>query len=817
MKISYNWLKESLPTDLEPEELSKLLTSIGLEVEGLDEYEEVKGGLKGFVVGEVMHCSKHPNADKLSLTKVNVGQETLLDVVCGAPNVAAGQKVIVATVGTEIFMGDKSFTISKSKIRGEVSEGMICAEDELGLGNSHEGIMVLDASAVPGTPATTYFNIKTDTVFEIGLTPNRIDAASHVGVARDLAASLSLNKHVAFKKPQTDSFKPGEKKGAIEVRVEDTQACRRYAGITIRQVKIAPSPAWMQHRLKAIGINPINNIVDITNYVLHEMGQPLHAFDADKLAGKSIVVRKAREGELFITLDSTERKLSANDLMICDAEKPACMAGVFGGLHSGVTESTQNIFLESANFDPVSVRKTARRHLLNTDSSFRFERGVDPDITLEALKRAALLIQEIAGGTIASDITDIYPSPVRPIELPVLYSHIDRLIGKKLDHTLIKKILTSLDIQVLDEKGDTLKLSLPPYRVDVTREADVIEEILRIYGYNNVEFPEKISASLSPSVKPDNEVLVNRVSDFLASNGFNEIMSNSLTRSSYYASLKTYPADRCVKILNPLSSDLDVMRQTLLIHGLEAIHYNINRQNGNLRFFEFGRCYALSAKTENSNALKKYFEEQRLAIYITGNKTEPSWFAPDQKASFYTLKAICEKIIEKMIGQNFAYQVSPLEEKEDLFQGGLHYTVNNKTLIEVGTVSPLLTRQLDIDQEVHFAEIRWDALLKLSGNSIQFKEMPRYPEVRRDLALLIDERISFAEIKNLALQTEKKLLKRVNLFDFYQGKNIPQGKKSYGVTFYLQDEQKTLTDTEIERIMQKIAEKMSIELGAELR
>ncbi|QQS50370.1 MAG: phenylalanine--tRNA ligase subunit beta [Bacteroidota bacterium] len=817
MKISYNWLKDYLHTDLDPEELSKLLTSIGLEVEGLEEYEEVKGGLKGFVVGEVMQCSKHPNADKLSLTKVNVGQGTLLDVVCGAPNVAAGQKVIVATVGTEIFMGDKSFTISKSKIRGEESEGMICAEDELGLGKGHEGIMVLESSAKPGTPAAEFFNIKSDTVFEIGLTPNRIDAASHMGVARDLAASLSLTKPVVLKKPETNGFKPGDNKGQIIVRVEDTQACRRYAGITIRQVKIAPSPSWMQHRLKAIGINPINNIVDITNYVLHEMGQPLHAFDADSLAGKTIVVRKAREGELFVTLDGTERKLSASDLMICDAEKPACMAGVFGGLHSGVNEATRNIFLESANFDPISVRKTARRHLLNTDSSFRFERGVDPEITTEALRRAALLIAEIAGGIIASEITDIYPTPIKPIQLRVHYSHIDRLIGKKLDHGLIKKILESLDIQVLAEKDDALDLSLPPYRVDVTREADVIEEILRIYGYNNVEFPDKISASLSPSVKPDNELMVNRISDFMAANGFNEIMSNSLTRSAYYANQKTYPAGLGVKILNPLSSDLDAMRQTLLFNGLEAINYNINRQNGNLRFFEFGRCYSLSGKTEDSNALKKYSEEQRLAIFLTGNKAEPSWFAPDQKASFYSLKAYCEKIIEKMIGQTTACKVSPLEEKEDLFQGGLQYTVNNKTLLEVGTVSPLLARQLDIDQEVHFAELRWDILLKLSGKPVHFKEMPRFPEVRRDLALLIDEQTSFSQIKDLALQTEKKLLKRINLFDFYQGKNIPQGKKSYGVSFYLQDEQKTLTDTEIERIMQKMADKMRVELGAELR
>jgi phenylalanyl-tRNA synthetase beta chain len=817
MKISLNWLKDYIDINIETDKLSQILTDIGLEIEGVEHWEEVKGGLKNYVVGKVLTCGKHPNADKLSVTTVDVGSGEPLDIVCGAPNVAEGQKVIVATPGAEVSMGDQSFVIKKTKLRGEPSEGMICAEDEIGMGNSHEGIMVLNADAPVGMPAAEYFNLKTDTVFEIGLTPNRIDAASHYGVARDLAAFFAQKESVELKQPSIENFTEGDGSFEVEVSVEDTDACKRYTGVTIKDVNIVPSPKWIQEKLKAIGLSPINNVVDITNFVLHEFGQPLHAFDADKLKGNKIVVRKMAEGTKFTTLDEEERKLSKDDLMICDADEGACIAGVFGGLHSGVTESTQNIFLESAYFDAVSVRKTAKRHTLSTDSSFRFERGVDPEITVKALKRAAILITELAGGKISSGITDIYPTPILPIQLNVKYSHIDRLIGKQLDHDLIKNILTNLDIKVLSEEGDNLILQVPPYRVDVTREADIIEEILRIYGYNNVEFSKKISASLSPKVRPDNELLVGDVSDFFASNGFNEIMSNSLTKGSYYADLKSYSLDNCVKMLNPLSSDLDVMRQTLLFNGLEAIAYNINRQNANLRLFEYGRCYSLDGKIKEGKILSKFVEDRRIGVYLTGNRSEPSWNAPDEKVGFFQLKAYIEKLLEKVIGVNDKIKIEPLDSKEDIFIGGLSYSINTKLLIEVGRINPLLAKSFDIEQEVYFAEIRWDELLKLSEIPVQFKEMPKFPEVRRDLALLIDEGISFNEIATLARQTEKKLLKRVNLFDFFKGKGIPEGKKSYGVSFYLQDEGKTLTDKEIDRIMNKLSSRLSKEIGAELR
>ncbi|MBN2486133.1 MAG: phenylalanine--tRNA ligase subunit beta [Bacteroidales bacterium] len=817
MKISYNWLKEYIDIDIEPEKLSEILTSLGLEVEGLETVEQVKGSLKNYVIGEVLTCGKHPNADKLSVTTVNVGTSESLHIVCGAPNVAAGQKVVVATIGAEVFMGEKSFTIQKTKLRGELSEGMICAEDELGLGNSHDGIMVLDKHAMPGTPAAEYFNLKTDVVFEIGLTPNRIDAGSHFGVARDIAAYLSLKSNFKLKMPDISRFKEGDNSFAIQVSVEDNKACRRYTGLTIKGVNVGPSPVWIRESLIAIGQNPINNVVDITNYVLHELGQPLHAFDADKLADGRIVVRKLHEGTRFVTLDGVERELSSDDLMICDGKNGSCLAGIFGGLGSGVSENTVNVFLESAYFDPVSVRRSARRHGLNTDSSFRFERGVDPNITLIALKRAALLIEEIAGGKITSAITDIYPSPVGHFKVEASYSNIDRLIGKKLDRGLIKNILASLDIKVESETGDTLNLLVAPYRVDVTREADVIEEILRVYGYNNVEFSQKINASLSPVVKPDNELIVNQVSDFLASNGFNEIMSNSLTKSIYYNNLKSYPAENCVAMLNPLSSDLGVLRQTILFSGLEAIVHNINRQNQNLRLFEYGKCYKHTGKSNPEYSLAGYAEDRRIAIFLTGDKTDPSWAAADARVSFFQLKAYCEKIIEKAGVSLESLKIEPLENKDDIFGGGLVYKNGNKILMEAGTVNPKLLKGFDIAQEVFFAEIYWDEVLKLYNNTVAFREMPKFPEVRRDLALLIDDAVNFSDIERIARQTEKNLLKKVGLFDFYKGKGIADGKKSYGVCFYLQDEAKTLTDNEIDRIMGKISDRLQKELNATLR
>ena len=817
MNISYNWLKNYIKTEIEPEKMSQILTDIGLEVEGVETHEEVKGGLRNFVVGEVLTCGKHPNADKLSVTKVDTGEGEPLSIVCGAPNVAAGQKVIVATIGAEVFSGDESFKIKKSKLRGELSEGMICAEDELGLGQGHDGIMVLDGSAKTGTPAAEYFKLKTDTIFEIGLTPNRIDAGSHYGVARDLAAYFGQHGSVELTRPDVSSFKEGDNTYSINVKVEDKDACKRYAGVTIKNVNVQPSPKWLQEKLDSIGLNPVNNIVDITNFVLHELGQPLHAFDADKLKGHQIVVRKMKDGTKFTTLDEVERTLSEHDLMICDAEDGACMAGVFGGSLSGVTGSTRNIFLESAYFDPVSVRKSAKRHGLSTDSSFRFERGVDPDNTIYALKRAALLIEEIAGGEVSSEITDIYPEPVKPFEVAVNYNHIDRLIGKKLDRSLINNILTALEIEIVSTSGDTLDLLVPPYRVDVTREADVIEEILRIYGYNNVEFSERLNATLSPKNKPDNELMVNQLSDFLASNGFNEIMSNSLTKGSYYEELKTWPAENCVSVLNPLSSDLGVMRQTILFNGLEAIQYNINRQNASLRFFEYGRCYSTTGKENQNYPLAAYNEERRFGLFLTGNQVESSWMEEDKKVSFFYLKAYCEKILQKLGIDTGSLKTSGLEDKSDVYIGGVAIKDKKTLLVEIASVNPVVLKQFDIEQEVFFAELKWDELLKRSISEVGFKEIPKFPEVRRDLALLIDEKTEFGEIEELAYQVEKKLLKRVNLFDYYKGKGIPEGKKSYGVSFHLQDETKTLTDKEIDRIMGKMAERLKNDFQAELR
>lgn len=817
MKISYSWLKNYIDVNLDPQEVSQILTDLGLEVEGTDTYEEVEGSMKGIVTGQVLNCSKHPNADKLSVTQVDIGSGEPLAIVCGAPNVAAGQKVVVATIGTELKMGEKTITIQQTKLRGELSQGMICAEDEIGLGTSHDGILVLPENTPVGIPAAKYFNLKSDTVFEIGLTPNRIDAGSHYGVARDLAARLSQKEPVKLNLPDISAFKPGNNSFAVEVSVEDTQACKRYTGLTIQHVTVAPSPKWLQEALKSIGQNPINNVVDITNYVLHELGQPLHAFDADKLSGNRIVVRKMHEGTPFVTLDGTEHKLSCEDLMICDGKNGACLAGIFGGLNSGVSNETKNIFLESAYFDPISVRKSARRHGLNTDSSFRFERGVDPNMTLIALKRAALLIEEIAGGKISSEITDIYPVPVEHPAIEVDYKHIDRLIGKSIDRELIRNILSSLDIKIESEKGDLLMLKVPAYRVDVNREADVIEEILRIYGYNSVEFTEKIKASLSPSVKPDNELLVNQLSDFMASNGFNEIMSNSLTRASYYTKLKTYPETACVEMLNPLSSDLGVMRQTLIFNGLEAIVYNINRQNSNLRLFEYGRCYRKSAVSGSNSLLGAFSEDRRIAVFLTGNRSDDTWTTAPGKTDFFQLKAYVEKILEKLGIEISKLIIGDLASADDIFSGGLNYRTKSAKLVEIGYIQSTLLSEFDIRQEVLAAELYWDELIKMYNGKTSFREMPKFPEVRRDLALLIDESVPFSQISELACQSERKILKRVSLFDFYKGKGIPEGKKSYGVSFYLQDEDKTLTDKEIDRIMGKISDRLVKEIQATIR
>ena len=712
MKISYNWLKDYIDTDLSVEEVSKILTNTGLEVEGVEHFESVKGGLEGLVIGKVTSCKKHPNADKLSVTKVDIGTGEELAIVCGAPNVAEGQKVVVATVGTTLYSGDEEFTIKKAKMRGEPSEGMICAEDEIGLGTSHDGIMVLEDSAQIGTPAKDYFKIETDTVFEIGLTPNRIDGASHIGTARDLAAFLSQTKKIALKKPSVDAFKVDNHNLHIEIEVEDKNACPRYTGITVSNLKIGPSPEWLQNRIKAIGLNPISNLVDISNFVLHETGQPLHFFDADKIEGNKVIIKTLPEGTPFITLDEEERKLSAEDLMICNENNGMCIAGVFGGIKSGISENTKNVFIESAHFNPVYVRKTAKRHDLHTDASFRYERGSDPNITVYALKRAALLIKEIAGGEISSEIVDIYPDPVQDYKVELTFKNLKRLIGKEIEKKKVKSILESLDIKIVSEDEEKLSLEVPTYRVDVQREADVIEEVLRIYGYNNVEISEHVNSSLSYSQKPDKEKIQNTISDILSANGFNEIMCNSLTKSDYYNNLESYKPENLVNIFNPLSNDLNVMRQTLLFGGLESIMYNRNRRNPDLKLYEFGNCYYLN-KTDNENPLKKYNEEKHLALFISGNKSEENWIVKEEPTSFFLLKSYVENILERLgIDLN---QVNSEEYTSDLISEGLTYSYNSKSVVYFGTLNKKLLKSFDIDTPVYYAEFNWDNVIKQSA------------------------------------------------------------------------------------------------------
>lgn len=817
MKISFNWLKQYINISLTPEQVAEILTGTGLEVEGIEKYESIKGGLNGFVIGEVLSCEKHPNADKLSVTRVDIGNNNVLPIVCGAPNVAKGQKVVVATVGTTLYTSQGEFTIKKAKLRGEASEGMICAEDEIGIGDSHDGIIVLPENVTIGTPANKYFNVENDTIFEIGLTPNRIDGASHIGVARDLAAYLKQNGQAQLEMPSVEDFSVDNNKLNIDVEIKNPDACKRYSGVTISNVNIANSPEWLQNKLKAIGITPINNVVDITNYVLHELGHPLHAFDADKLNGNKIVVRTCPDGTHFRTLDDTDRILSANDLMICDSKKPACMAGIFGGADSGVSANTKNIFLESAWFNPVYVRKTAKRHGLNTDSSFRFERGADYNITVYALKRTALLIKEIAGGEISSEITDIYPEAIEKKVVKVYFKNIQRLIGKTLHPERIIGILQSLDFEVLDQVDEGMMLSVPSYRVDVTREADVIEEILRIYGYNNIDIPAKLNATLSVTKGVDNEKLVNTVSDILIGAGYNEIMSNSLTASSNYQGLTTYAPEKSVKLLNPLSNDLDVMRQTLLFSGLEAIIRNINRQNPNLQLFEFGNTYQLGNKNAE-DLTKQYLQSTKLGVFITGKKNDVTWNTADAHSTFFQLKATVLKIL-KYSGihtGNIAQEI--ISDKTDVYKQCLGLSVDGRTVAEMGIVNTSILKKFDIEQDVFFTEINWDIILqKAEKNTVQFRELPKYPEVKRDLSMILDKQISFEALKQLAFKTEKKYLKEVNIFDVYQGKNIPEGKKSYALSFTLQDEKATLKDKQIDKIMNNLMSSYTREYKAEIR
>ncbi len=820
MNISYNWLKEYLDFDLQPDEVAAALTSIGLETGGVEEVQTIKGGLEGLVIGEVLTCVEHPNSDHLHITTVNVGGEEPLQIVCGAPNVAAGQKVVVAVNGTKLYDGDEVFTIKRSKIRGVESNGMICAEDEIGIGTDHAGIIVLPADAVVGTPAKEYYNVKSDYVLEVDITPNRVDATSHFGVARDLAAYLKQNgKPSELKRPSVDAFKIDDETPAIEVIVENTEACPRYSGVTIKGVTVKESPEWLKNRLTIIGLRPINNVVDVTNFILHELGQPLHSFDAGKVKGNKVIVKTQPEGTKFVTLDGVERTLTDRDLMICNTEEAMCIGGVFGGLDSGVTEQTTDVFLESACFHPTWIRKTARRFGLNTDASFRFERGLDPNNTIYVLKRAALLIQEVAGGKITGSIQDVYPNPVKPYTVELTYNKINSLIGKDIPVETVKSILASLEMEIVSETAEGLTIHVPVYRIDVQRDVDVIEDILRIYGYNNVEFSDNVKSNLSYKTATDRSYqLQNLISEQLCGSGFNEIMNNSLTRSAYYDELTTYPVSHCVMLMNPLSADLNGMRQTLLFGGLESIEHNAKRKNGNIRFFEFGNCYDFNAENKKEGeTLAEFSEDYRLGLWVCGNRVENSWAHADEKSTVYELKAYVENILVRL-GVNLKKVIFG-NLTNDIYSAGLSITTGSgRQLGTLGIVNKKICKALDIDFDVYYAELSWTLLMKETKKSkVTFSEISKFPAVKRDLALLLDKSVQFAEIEKIAQESERKLLKEVELFDVYEGKNLPAGKKSYAVSFYLQDETKTLNDKQIDAIMQKIRKNLEDKLGASLR
>lgn len=820
MNISYNWLKEYLDFDLQPEEVAAALTSIGLETGSVEEVQTIKGGLEGLVVGEVLTCEMHPNSDHLHVTTVNVGSGEPLQIVCGAPNVAAGQKVIVAVNGTKLYDGDKEFTIKRSKLRGVESNGMICAEDEIGVGTDHAGIIVLPSDTPVGLPAKEYYNIKSDYVLEVDITPNRVDATSHFGVARDLAAYLKQNgKPAELKRPSVEAFHIDDETPAIEVVVENTEACLRYSGVTIKGVTVKESPEWLQNRLRTIGLRPINNVVDVTNYILHGMGQPLHSFDAGKINGGKVIVKAANEGDKFVTLDGVERTLTARDLMICNTEKPMCIAGVFGGLESGVTEETTDVFLESATFHPTWIRKTARRFGLNTDASFRYERGLDPNGTIYILKYAALLIKEVAGGTITGTIQDIYPKVFGPYKVNLTYEKINSLTGKVIPAETVKSIVDSLEMKITSETEEGLSLEVPVYRIDVQRDVDVIEDILRIYGYNNIEFSDHVKSSLSYQTPTDHSYkMENLISEQLCGYGFNEILNNSLTRSAYYEALTTYPASHCIMLMNPLSADLNCLRQTLLFGGLESIEHNMKRKKGNIHFYEFGNCYDFNAENKkDGEALSPYSEEYHLGIWVCGNRVENNWAHPNEKTSIYELKAYVENILvrlgvslKKVIFGNLT---------NDIYDAGLSLTTQSgKALGSLGIVSHKICKAMDIDTEVYYAELRWTALMKeTKKNKVTYTDLSKFPGVKRDLALLIDKSVAFAEIQKIAFESERKLLKEVTLFDVYEGKNLPEGKKSYAVSFFLEDETKTLNDKQIDAIMKKIQTNLEQKVGAQLR
>jgi phenylalanyl-tRNA synthetase beta chain len=812
MKISYNWLRGLLPLAISPKEVAEALTSLGLETDHIEEVQFIPGGLEGLVVGEVMSCEAHPNSDHLRVTKVNTGTEEL-QIVCGAPNVVAGQKVIVALVGTKLYQGDQSITIKRSKIRGMESQGMICAEDEIGVGATHEGIIVLPPEVPVGLPAKAYYHIESDYALEADVTPNRVDATSHFGVARDLAAFLKrkgINAHL--QKPSITAFFIDDITApAIKVRVEDTQGCIRYSGVTLRGIKVAESPAWLQQRLKVIGLRPINNVVDVTNFVLHEVGQPLHAFDLNKIQGGEVVVRTVDEGTPFVTLDGVQRSLSAQDLMICNTQEPMCIAGVFGGLGSGVTETTTDIFIESATFDPIRVRKTARRLALNTDASFRYERGLDPNATLYALQRAALLIKELAGGKITGEIEDVYPQKIEPYVVTLSYSKVNALIGQEIPKETVKEILASLEIQVKGETAESLLLHVPAYRIDVRRDVDVIEEILRIYGYNQIQAVNALTSTLSYRTSSDrSHDLQTLISEQLCGNGFYEIMNNSLSRAAYYEELVSYPAERCVVLKNPLSADLSVVRQTLLFGGLESIDYNLKRKSGSIRFYEFGRC----ASMEEDGKELPFKEELRLGLWLCGYRTVNHWMEADEELSFYELKGYVEGVLSRL-GVKYRFEVRPANDIYSAWLDVVH--VSGRVLGTVGVVQGKLCKAADIEVKVYYAELRWASLIKESKQRVTITDVPRYPAVKRDMALLVNEQVLFADIEKVAYESERKLLKEVRLFDVYEGENVPEGKKSYAVSFYLQDESRTLDDRQIEAVLVKLRHKLEEQLGAQLR
>ncbi|MBD2700633.1 phenylalanine--tRNA ligase subunit beta [Spirosoma sp. BT702] len=814
MEVSYKWLQEYIDLSESPEEVGKLLTSTGLEVEGIEKVEAIPGGLEGVVIGEVLTCTKHPDADKLSLTTVDVGADQPLPIVCGAPNVAAGQKVVVALVGATLHpssTGEKPaepFQIKKAKIRGAASEGMICAEDEIGLGTSHAGIMMLDTDLPNGTPAARYFNLEADYQIAIGLTPNRIDAASHYGTARDLKAVLNR----PLRLPSIDTFAVDNTNLTVEVRIDNLEACPRYTGLTISGLTIGESPDWLKQRLISIGLNPINNVVDVTNYVCHDLGQPLHAYDADKIAGKQVIVKTLPAGTTFVTLDGVERKLTATDLMVCDAEKPMCIAGVFGGQQSGVSAQTTRIFLEAAYFSPISVRKTAQHHGLKTDSSFRFERGTDPNMPLFALKRAALLIQDVAGGVVSSDVTDLYPTPIEPFRVPVRFRNIDRLIGIQIERSEILRILNALDIEAAEMTEDGFLAIVPPYRVDVTREADVIEEILRIYGLDNVPLSKNLSAdTLSEFPKTDPDQWQGRIGQLMAANGFYETLTLSLTRPTYHNAIRSSLPGTDVTLLNPLSDELSVMRQTLLFSTLETLVYNLNRRQKDLKLFEFGKVYH-QATTEDGS--KKYVEQMRLSLAIMGNQESESWLQKGRPVAYHDLATAVQRVLN-------LFRIKSVETQPadaTLFQYGLTYVVNKKPIVSLGLVHPKLTKLVDLKQPVYYADFDWQALLKLTrSEKARYEEVSRFPEVRRDLSLVIDKTVTFEQISKLARQTERKLLRFINVFDVYEGENLGAEKKSYSVSFMLQDSSQTLTDTTIDKTMQRLMAAFEKELGAVIR